>query len=150
MAGCVSCRGRPGSAAHLGETPEGRSRARRPRGPTGGRPPRLQEAKRGPRSRRRHRLWPARARRRPARGHLSGPSRPRRPSAAPHIRVPRRRTHLPGAPSPPAPDSGCAVNSPDHHDRPAAAPPSCLSPSPPACPTRRYTSPPPIAMARSS
>lgn len=137
-------------AAHLGETREGRSRARRPRGPTGGRPPRLQEAERRQRSRRRHRLCPARARRRPARGHLSRPPRPHRPSAAPHIRVPRRRTHLPGAPPPPAPGSGCAVSSPDHHDRTAALPPSCLPQSPPACPTRRYTSKPPIATARSS
>lgn len=63
------------------------------------------------------------------------------PAAAPHIRVPRRRTHLPGARRPPAPGSGCAISSPDHHACPAAAPPSCPSQSAPACPTRRLHQP---------
>lgn len=147
MPGCVSA-ARPGSAAHLGETREGRSRARRPRGPSVLRACRKRGADIEDAGR--HRLWLAGARRRLAPGNLSGPPRPRRPSAAPHIRVPRRRTHLPGAPPPPAPGSGCAVSNPALHDCPAAAPPSCLSQSAPACPTQRYNSPPPIPLARCS
>ncbi|XP_032340280.1 collagen alpha-1(I) chain-like [Camelus ferus] len=65
-----------------------------------------------------------------------GTSAARRDGAAPQprrIRVPRRRTHLPGAPPPPAPGSECAVSNPGHSDGPAAAPPSPpLSRRPPA------------------
>ncbi|XP_054451242.1 uncharacterized protein LOC129088116 [Pteronotus mesoamericanus] len=138
------CRGRPGSAAHLGGT----RRAAVERGAPAGRRPGVRRAGRKCGAGNEvARCGQQELAADPLGGTSAGLPRPRRPSASPHIRVPLRHTHLPGAPLPPpptpAPSSGCAVSSPDHRDCPAAGPPSRLSQLPHACPARRYTMPPP-------